>query len=65
MTIPTHKDTYDHLELLLNEELNMTLGGAHLSASGEALVTLKEDLRVLYKHLENVQAMRTSYSTCR
>ena len=62
MSIPTPKDTYDHLEFLLNEEINMTLASAHLSASGEALVALKEDLRVLYKHLENIQAVRTSYT---
>jgi|LauGreDrversion4_2_1035121.scaffolds.fasta_scaffold04265_24 hypothetical protein len=62
MTITTPKDTYNYIEFLVNEELNKMLeSAARVSASGEALATLREDLRVLYKHLENVQKMRAAY----
>jgi hypothetical protein len=62
MSIPTPQDTYNHAEELIHDEINLVLAGAHLSSYGEALTVLKEDLRVLYKHLENIQAMRTSYT---
>jgi hypothetical protein len=35
---------------------------AHLSSTGEALQTFKEDLKFLYKHLENIKAMKSSYN---
>lgn len=59
---PTHKDTYEYCEQLIDEQINSMIESAHLSSSGEALQTFKEDLKVLYKHLDNIKAMKTSYA---
>jgi len=59
MTTP--KETYEYCEYLINEELNSLIDTAHLNKEGEALVRFKQELKDLYKHLENIQAMKTSY----
>lgn len=59
MTTP--KETYEYCEQLIDEEINSLVGTSHLSKEGEALVRFKQELKDLYKHLENIQAMKTSY----
>lgn len=59
MTTP--KETYEYCEYLINEELDSLIDTAHLSKEGEALVEFKQELKELYKHLENIQQMKTSY----
>jgi Asp-tRNA(Asn)/Glu-tRNA(Gln) amidotransferase C subunit len=58
---PTTKDTYSYCEHLINESINNLIGTAHLSQEGEALEQFKQELKDLYKHLENIQALKTSY----
>lgn len=60
MTTP--KDTYDYCEQLIDEQINSMIGTAHLSSTGAALQEFKEDLKVLYKHLDNIKAMKTFYT---
>ena len=58
---PTPKETYDYCEYLINEELNSLIDTAYLNKEGEALVRFKQELKDLYKHLENIQQMKSSY----
>ena len=59
--MPTPKETYEYVEQLIDEELNTLIDTAYLNKEGEALVRFKQDLKDLYKHLENIQQMKTSY----
>ena len=59
MTTP--KETYEYCEYLINEELNSLIDTAYLNKEGEALERFKQELKELYKHLENIQQMKSSY----
>ena len=59
--MPTPKETYEYCEYLINEELNSLIDTAYLNKEGEALERFKQELKELYKHLENIQSMKTSY----
>lgn len=59
--MPTPKETYEYCEYLINEELNSLIDTAYLNKEGEALVRFKQELKDLYKHLENIQQMKSSY----
>ena len=59
--MPTPKDTYELCEQLIDEQINSLIDGAHLYKEGEALERFKQELKELYKHLENIQSMKTSY----
>ena len=59
--MPTPKETYEYCEYLINEELNSLIDTAYLNKEGEALERFKQELKELYKHLENIQVMKTSY----
>jgi hypothetical protein len=49
--MPTPKETYEYCEYLINEELNSLIDTERF----------KQELKELYKHLENIQVMKTSY----
>ena len=51
----TFKETYEYCEQLIDEELNTLIDTAYLNKEGEALVRFKQELKTLYKHLENMQ----------
>jgi hypothetical protein len=57
MVMPTHKETYEYCEELIEWELCKVLDTAHPSKKNETLLKIKE----LHKHLENIQKMKTSY----
>lgn len=59
---PTHKDTYDYCEQLIDEQINSMIQTAHLCSGEEEIQTFKEVLKGLYKHLDNIKAMKTSYT---
>jgi hypothetical protein len=59
------KETYEYCEQLIDEELNSLIDTAYLNREGEALVRFKKELKTLYKHLENIQNMKTSYLSVR
>ena len=59
--MPTPKETYDYCEELIEEEINSLLSTSYLCTRGEGLVNFKQELKDLYKHLENIQNMKTSY----
>lgn len=63
--MPTPKETYEYVEQLIDEELNSLIDTAHLSKEGEALVRFKQELKELYKHLENIQQLKKSYLSAR
>jgi ATP-dependent Zn protease len=56
----THKDTYEYCEQLIDDQLNSLLNEGHM-AVGQTLQEYKQELKDLYKHLENIQNMKTSY----
>ena len=60
--MPTPKETYEYCEQLIDEKINSLVSTAHLSREGESLVRFKQELKDLYKHLENIQAIKTAYS---
>ena len=51
------KETYDYCEELIEEQLTITLK----ELDEETDPFLKQELKDLYKHLENIQNMKTSY----
>lgn len=59
--MPTPKETYEYCEQLIDEKINSLVSTAHLNREGEALVRFKQELKDLYKHLENIQARKTTY----
>ena len=59
--MPTPKETYNYCEELIEEEINSWIIASHLYTQGQALATFKQELKDLYKHLENLQNMKTSY----
>ena len=59
--MPTPKETYNYCEELIEEEINSWIIASHLYTQGQALATFKQELKDLYKHLENIQNMKTSY----
>ena len=62
--MPTPKETYNYCEELIEEEINSLISTSHLcigGPQGQALATFKQELKDLYKHLENIQNMKTSY----
>ena len=59
--MPTPKETYNYCEELIEEEINSLISTSHLYTQGQALATFKQELKDLYKHLENLQNMKTSY----
>jgi hypothetical protein len=59
--MPTPKETYNYCEELIEEEINSWIIASHLYTQGEGLVSFKQELKDLYKHLENIQNMKTSY----
>ena len=63
--MPTPKETYEYVEQLIDEELNTLIDTAYLNKEGEALVRFKQELKDLYKHLENIQQMKKSYLNTR
>jgi ATP-dependent Zn protease len=56
----TLKDTYEYCEQLIDDQLNSLLNEGHM-AVGQTLQEYKQELKDLYKHLENIQNMKTSY----
>jgi ATP-dependent Zn protease len=56
----TPKDTYEYCEQLIDDQLNSLLNEGHM-AVGQTLQEYKQELKDLYKHLENIQNMKTSY----
>jgi hypothetical protein len=61
MVMPTHKETYEYCEELIEEQINSLLSTSYLSTQGQGLANFKQELKDLYKHLENIQKMKTSY----
>jgi hypothetical protein len=59
--MPTPKETYNYCEELIEEEINSWIIASHLYTQGQALATFKQELKDLYKHLENIQNMKTYY----
>jgi hypothetical protein len=59
MTTP--KETYNYCEELIEEEINSWIIASHLYTQGEGLANFKQELKDLYKHLENIQNMKTNY----
>ena len=62
--MPTPKETYNYCEELIEEQIDNLINTSHLcvgSPQGEGLVSFKQELKDLYKHLENIQNMKTSY----
>ena len=62
--MPTPKETYNYCEELIEEEINSLISTSHLcigGPQGEGLANFKQELKDLYKHLENIQNMKTSY----
>ena len=59
--MPTPKETYNYCEELIEEQINSLLSTSYLCTQGQALATFKQELKDLYKHLENIQNMKTSY----
>ena len=59
--MPTPKETYEYCEQLIDEELNSLIDTAYINKEGQALANFKQELKDLYKHLENIQNMKTSY----
>lgn len=61
MTTP--KETYEYCEYLIDKELTKTLNelGKWDGEKDLFVDKMKQELKDLYKHLENIQAMKTSY----
>lgn len=61
MTTP--KETYEYCEQLLEDQLTKTIKAiAKWDNETDPFVDKKkQELKDLYKHLENIQAMKTSY----
>ena len=53
----TLKETYDYCEELIEEQLTITLK----ELDKETDPFLKQELKDLYKHLENIQIMKVYY----
>tara|TARA_B110000503_G_C6852473_1_gene291404 strand:- start:335 stop:541 length:207 start_codon:yes stop_codon:yes gene_type:complete len=64
MTIP--KETFDYCEQLIRKEIKNTFSSSTFS-NEERNITFTssnatfDELKELYKHLENIQSMKTSY----
>jgi hypothetical protein len=61
MTNP--KDTLNFCEQLIDEQLTKTLKelGKWDGETGPFVDNMKQELKDLYKHLEHIQAIKTSY----
>tara|TARA_R110000868_G_scaffold15851_1_gene71962 strand:- start:603 stop:803 length:201 start_codon:yes stop_codon:yes gene_type:complete len=62
--MPTPKETYNYCEELIEEEIDNLINTSHLcvgSPQGQALANFKQELKLLYQHLENIQNMKTLY----
>ena len=64
----TFKETYEYCERLVQEELKCKIKSSadierniQSSEDEEDLITLISEIGNLYKHLENIQNMKTSY----
>ena len=61
--ITTHKETYEYVEQLIDEQLTKTL--KELGKWGEEndpfVDRKKQEIKLLYQHLENIQNMKTLY----
>ena len=61
--MPTPKETYEYVQQLIDKELTKAL--KELSKWGEETDPFvdkkKQELKELYKHLENIQQMKSSY----
>ena len=64
--ITTHKETFDYCEQLIRKEIKNTFSSSTFS-NEERNITFTssnatfDELKELYKHLENIQSMKTSY----
>ena len=54
------KETYEYCGQLIDDQLNVLLNEGN-TALGQTLQEYKQELKDLYKHLENIQNMKTSY----
>ena len=70
----TTKDTYEYAEKLINKEIDelfalISKWSRECADHNEEFIIFKykksEELKKLYKHLENIQALKTSYTTGR
>ena len=60
----TLKETYNYCEELIEEQIDNLINTSHLcigGPQGEGLVSFKQELKDLYKHLENIQIMKVYY----
>jgi uncharacterized membrane-anchored protein YhcB (DUF1043 family) len=57
------KDTYDYCEQLINLQLDKVLKelGKWDGETDPFVDNMKQELKDLYKHLENIQKMKSSY----
>ena len=62
--MPTPKETFNYCEELIEEQIDNLINTSHLcigGPQGEGLVSFKQELKDLYKHLENIQIMKVYY----
>jgi hypothetical protein len=68
--MPTHKETYEYCENLIQKEIDgvfvtISSWSREYADHNEEFISFKqrrsEELKELYKHLENIQKMKTSY----
>lgn len=63
----TFKDTYEYCEQLIRKEIENSFSSSSTFSNGEKTITFSsinvtfDQLKTLYKHLENIQKMKISY----